>query len=244
MALLRLLHRLGPTDARLVTRDRALLWALVVPVLAAALIRWGLPPLSEWLWVQAAFDLEPYHALIAGAYVLVAPSMVGFVVGFLLLDERDDHVLDALRVTPVPLNDLFLYRVGMPVVLGTGITLAAYPWLGMTPLPAAPLVVASALGACSAPTIALFLVAYADNKVSGLALAKLMSAVSNLALVAWFVPMPWQLVAGVLPSYWPMKVVWQAAAGDPWAAVAAAGLCINVIAIALFAWRFRVALES
>src|SRR5688500_3478141 len=35
-----------------------------------------------------------------------SPSGVGFVGGFLLLDERDDRILDAIRVSPVPLNSL------------------------------------------------------------------------------------------------------------------------------------------
>ena len=104
--------------------------------------------------------------------------------------------------------------------------------------------VAAVLGAGTAPTLALALVGFADNKVSGIALAKLASALSNLALVAWFIPMPWQLLAGALPSYWPMKVVWQASAGASWEPYAVAGVVVNLLAIAVLVLRYRGVLEQ
>jgi len=238
-----LLRRIGPMDVRAILRDRLLLWFLVLPIVVAVLLGWGVPLLSGWLQARFAFDLIAYYPLIAGSYILVAPSMVGFVAGFLLLDERDDHVLDAWRVTPVSLNDLFLYRVGTPVVLGTVMTLGGYSLMQLAPISIGPLLVAAILGAGAAPTLALALAGFADNKVSGLAIAKLVSAASNLALVAWFIPMPWQLLAGVLPTYWPMKVVWQASGGASWEPYAAAGLAVSLLVIAMLCLRFRAVLE-
>jgi fluoroquinolone transport system permease protein len=238
-----LVRRVGPMDVRAILRDRLLLWFLVLPPVVAALLGWGIPLLTGWLQTRFGFDLIPYYPLIAGSYVLVAPSMVGFVVGFLLLDERDDHVLDAWRVTPVSLNDLFVYRVGAPVLLGTAMTLVGYGVLRLAPIPIGALISAAALGAGTAPAVALALVGFADNKVSAFAIAKFVSAVSNLALVAWFIPTPWQLLAGGLPSYWPMKVVWQAANGAAWEPYAAAGLVVNVVAITLLLMRFRAAFD-
>ena len=238
-----LLRRVGPMDLRAILRDRLLLWFLVLPPLVAVLLGWGAPSLSRWLLARFGFDLTPYYPLIAGSYVLVAPSMVGFVVGFLLLDERDDQVLDAWRVTPVSLNDLLLYRVGAPVVLGTVMTMAGYVLMGLAPIPTGALLVAAVLGAGTAPTLSLALVGFADNKVSGFAIAKLLSAVSNFALVAWFIPMPWQLLTGGLPSYWPMKVVWQASVGAPWEPYAAGGLAVNAVAISGLLIRYRAAFD-
>ena len=234
-----LLRRLGPMDARSVVRDRLLLWFLILPPLVAVLLGWGLPTLSRELLTRFDFDLVPYYPLVVSSYVLVAPSMIGFVVGFLLLDERDDRVLDAWRVTPVSLNALFFYRVGAPVVLGSVMTLAGYGLMQLSPVSLGALIVAASLAAGTAPALALALVGFADNKVSGFAIAKLASAASNLALVAWFIPMPWQLVAGVLPSYWPMKVLWQASAGGSWEAYATAGLAVNFVAIAVLFLRYR-----
>jgi fluoroquinolone transport system permease protein len=184
-----------------------------LPAVRCSTVALGVPALDEWLRVRAAFDLAPYHPLIAGSYALVAPSGVGFVGGFLLLDQRDDRILDAIRVTPVSVNTLLVYRLGAPLIIGGLITIVGYPLIGFVPLASITLIVATALSACVGPMLALLLTGFADNKVTGFALTKLFSAVANFALVAWFLPMPWQVAAGVVPSYWPMKMVWQAAAG-------------------------------
>jgi fluoroquinolone transport system permease protein len=234
-----LLRRLGPADLRNIRRDPILLWALVMPPCIAALLRWGVPALGESLRTRFGFDLTPYHPLIAGGYLLIAPSVVGFVGGFLLLDERDDRILDAIRVTPVPMSSLLTYRLGVPLIAGSVITVAGYSFIGVAGLALSQLIVAAALAACSGPILALLLIGFADNKVSGFAMAKLFSALSNVALIAWFVPMPWQLMAGLVPSYWPMKIVWQAAADAAWVEYAVAGLAVNVIAAWLLLRRFR-----
>jgi fluoroquinolone transport system permease protein len=42
--------------------------------------------------------------------VVVMPALVGMVIGFLLLDQRDDQTLAALQVTPLTLNGYLIYR--------------------------------------------------------------------------------------------------------------------------------------
>ncbi len=242
MNALGLLRRLGPVDLRNIRRDPLLLWALVLPLFVALVLRWIVPAFAEWLRARLAFDLEPYYPLIAGSFVLLVPSLVGFIGGFLLLDERDDRILDAIRVTPVTLNALLLFRLGIPLVIGIPLTVVGYRLANLAAVPASALLAAATLAGCSGPILALFLVGFAENKVSGFALTKLVTAVSNFALVAWFVPMPWQLSAGCLPSYWPMKIVWQAAAGEPWRSYAVAGLFVNGVAVGLLLRRFRRAL--
>jgi fluoroquinolone transport system permease protein len=214
-----------------------------LPPCVALLLRWGVPALGDWLRAGIAFELAPYHPLIAGAYTLVAPSGVGFVGGFLLLDERDDRILDAIRVTPVSVNSLLAYRLGAPLVVGGVITVVGYPLLGFSPLTPTSLLTATALAACVGPMLALLLMGFADNKVTGFALTKLFSAIANVALVAWFLPMPWQIAAGVVPSYWPMKVVWRAAAGETWFGYALAGVAVNVLVLAALLRHVRLVLS-
>ena len=51
------------------------------------------PRAGEALLAATGFDLAPYHALIMGGYLMTAPGIVGMVIGFLLLDERDARTL-------------------------------------------------------------------------------------------------------------------------------------------------------
>ena len=50
--------------------------------------------------------------------------------------------------------------------------------------------------------------------------------------------MPTQLFFGILPVYWPMKMVWLAAEGRPYGVYLAAGLVVNLVAVGLLMKRF------
>ena len=80
----RTLRALVDADARSLWRDPLLGWVLGLPLGVALLLRALVPRVQE-----ALFDLAPYHSLIMSAYLMTAPSIVGMVIGFLLLDERD-----------------------------------------------------------------------------------------------------------------------------------------------------------
>lgn len=235
---LTLLVRLGPVDLKNIRRDPLLFWVPVFPLLLALVIRWGVPPLAATVAASTGFDLAAWYPLLMSCFVVMMPGLIGTVTGFLLLDERDDGVLSAILVTPVSSGAYVGYRVATPLAVGFVATMLTYPLAGLTPLPVADLAAAALLGSFGAPFMALYLASFAENKVTGFAMMKLMNAVQILPVVGYFMPMPAQLLIGVLPSYWPMKVVWLAAAGRPYGAYVAAGLVVNAIAVAALMKRF------
>jgi fluoroquinolone transport system permease protein len=93
-------------DSRLLWRDPLLGWVLL-PVGLALLLRVLVPRAGEALLAAGGFDLAPYYSLIMGGYLMTAPGIVGMVIGFLLLDERDARTLTALRVTPLSITAIW-----------------------------------------------------------------------------------------------------------------------------------------
>ncbi len=233
-----LLLELAPVDLKNVRRDPLLKWLPVIPLLLALSIRWGAPALTAFMLRRTGFNLEPWYPRIMGSFAIALPGMIGMVVGFLLLDERDDGVLDALLVTPISTRAYVGYRVATPLAAGFVMTMLTYPLCRLTPLPWTDVAAAALLGSFGAPFMALFLASFADNKVTGFALMKLMNAAQILPVLAYFVSMPTQLLAGIVPSYWPMKLVWLAAEGRPYGLYLAVGLGVNVVAVGLLMRRF------
>ncbi len=225
------LRKVGPVDLKNVRRDHFLPWVIGLPFAIALLFRYGVPALAGWLQTSFGFDLVPYYPLIMSSFVVMAPSMVGMVIGFLLLDERDDQILTALMVTPMPFGAYLLYRIAVPLAAAIPVTLLGYVLAGLTPLPLGVLLLIALLGSMTGPIAALFLAVVADNKVSGFAIIKLLNSINVLPIAAYFIGMPWQLGAGVVPGYWPLKLVWLADAGRPLAAFAAAGFVVNAAVI-------------
>lgn len=224
-------------DSRLLWRDPLLGWVLLLPLALALLIRVVLPGIRAAL-LAAGFDFTPYAALIMGGYLMTAPGIVGMVIGFLLLDERDARTLSALRVTPLAMPQYLAYRIALPLLVGTAATLVGYPLTGISPLPPRALLAIASVAGLSAPLLALVLAIAAPNKVAGFAVVKVMNGVNLLPVVAFFIPRPLQFTAGVLPTYWPMRALWSAAAGEAYFGYLLTGAIVAGIALVAAAALF------
>jgi fluoroquinolone transport system permease protein len=171
-------------------------------------------------------------------YLMTAPGIVGMVIGFLFLDERDARTLTALRTTPLSMRQYLAYRIALPLLLGTASTLIGYPLPGLTPLALSTLLPIAIVAGFWAPTLALVLAIAAPNKVAGFAVVKVMNSVNLLPVVAYFVPRPLQFIAGIFPTYWPMRALWSAAAGESYGAYLVTGTVISGLALLLAVWLF------
>lgn len=244
MRALQAIRALGPIDARSIHRDAFLRWMIGIPIVVALLFRWAIPALGKHLLAAYGFDLSGYHGLIASFLLLLTPGLVGMVIGFLLLDQRDDHTLTALQVTPLTLNGYLLYRLLMPMALSAVMTLLIYPIAALVQVPWL-IVLGFALSAAPFAAIyALFLAAFAANKVQGFALMKAIGAVLWPPIVAYFVDSNWQLLCGIVPTYWPVKAFWLWYAGQSGAIIyLAIGLCYQLLLVVLLLRRFNTVMQ-
>jgi fluoroquinolone transport system permease protein len=241
MRALAVIRALAPIDAKSIRRDSYLGWVLLIPLGIAALVRWGVPRLSDWLAVSLDFDLAPYYVLITSyAVALMVPLLIGQLLGFLLLDERDDDTLTALLVTPLPLEDYLAYRIGLPLLGCTLLVMLAVLATDLVQLPLTLLGPIALLYALEAPMLTLLMASVCENKVQGFALVKAVGAVPLLSAAAYFLEEPWQYAAGVIPTFWPVKAFWLASEGSSAAfwAVFAAGLAVHVVILALLLRHF------
>ena len=208
MKAIRAIRALGPIDAKSVTRDPLLRWLVVYPIALALLIRWGAPALADRLLDRYDFDLTAYYVLIMSFLVELLPILTGMVVGFLLLDGRDDRTLTALQVTPLTLNGYLAYRLTSPMLLSVAMTLVVVPVAGLVRVGFGPLILMALGSAPLAPLFALLLGAFATNKVEGFALSKASGVLFFPPVVAYFVAPPWQWAFGLIPTYWPVRAFW------------------------------------
>ncbi|MFB9433044.1 ABC transporter permease [Streptoalloteichus tenebrarius] len=178
-----------------------------------------MPPLTEMLARRYDFDLTPHYPLLVTQFlVLGCPMLLGALAGLLVLDDRDQRTLTALRVTPVPVMTYAGYRAGTVVVVTTAYVVPTTWASGLVParlLPAALLV--GVLSGLLATLLALTVATFAGNKVEGMAIMRAAGIlVVGLPVLPWFVPGNWQALFAVLPAYWPAKAFWVAAEGGPY----------------------------
>jgi fluoroquinolone transport system permease protein len=235
---------LGPIDLRSVARDSMLRWLVALPILIALLLRWGVPVAAERVGRQYSIDLTPYFPLITSIVVLVTPMVAGTVIGFLLLDQRDDRTLSALQITPLTLAGYLAYRLAVPVLVSVVMTVIAVPLTGLVRIGVLPLVLVGLGAAPLAPGFALLLGAFAGNKVQGFAIMKAAGITNWPPIIAWFLPTVWQWVMGIVPTYWPVKLFWMLEAGEGgWWGYLAVGMAYQILLVLLLLRRFSTVLH-
>ena len=234
------LKALGPVDWRNVARDEMLRWMVIIPLLVAVVLRYGWSPLVAELQTNFQFDLEPYRIMIMSYQVIAAPIVFGVVIGFLLLDERDEGSLIALQVTPLSLTNYLVYRLGLPVVLTILLLLIAVPLAGFSTFSFGELLLLAMVTSPLAPMLSIFLAAFASNKVQGFAIMKGGGILFLLPFIAYFVGDPWQWLFGLFPTYWGPRLFWLLSEGASgvWLAVAS-GLLVQFVWIYLLGRRFN-----
>lgn len=240
MSAVTIVKALGMGDARSIGRDPLLRAMAVVPLGLAVAAQWVFPPAVARISALLQVDLvSPYAQLMAYVLLLLAPIICGIVVGFLLLDQVDDHTLRALQVTPLSLHDYLAYRLITPMLLSLVITLTALPLSGLTQVSGWALLLVTVATAPMAPLLALFLASFAANKVQGLALQKALGVLLVLPAISIYLPTSWRAVVGILPTYWPATVLWTLQTGSShiWAPLLI-GLAYQLLLIGLLLRRF------
>lgn len=216
MLSIKTMRALGAIDTGSVLADPLLRGLLVVPLLVALAMRGLLPLVLARISALAEVELGWLLAPLAGYTVAaIAPLIAGAVVGFLLLDQRDDQTLLALRVTPLPLGAYLTYRLAAPTLIGLFTTLVALALAGGLGLGLGEALLAALAAAPLAPLTALALAAFARNKLEGMALMKALNLLLAAPLGGLFLPEGWGLALAALPTFWVAQAIWALQAGAP-----------------------------
>jgi fluoroquinolone transport system permease protein len=222
----------GLGDLLNIIRDPLLKWMIVIPFAIAVLFRFLVPELSRW--AAPYIDLVPYYPMFMGLIVVMVPMLYGVCIGFLVLDERDEGMLAALKVTPVSMSSYLAYRITAPMLVSFVTSLAAIPIAGLANVDLLTTVVIAVVASLEAPFFALIFAVLAENKVQGFAIQKMLGTVLAIPLLAYFIDSRWEFVFYVVPTFWPIRAFWEGAAGGAnfWLYVAGA-LIYHVVLIAV-----------
>ncbi len=205
---------LAPNDLRLIWRDGFLLSFIVVVLPLACLgLHWLVPYVGDLVaeWVE----LEPYYGLIL-ANILVAgePVLLGFVIGVLFIEERDEGTLLALQASPLSLRSFLGYRLVAAMVISVLLTMIGVQLANLVPVSWLELLASAVLASLAVPIVALLYAVYVKNKVTALMFLKPVQIWGGVPTVLFFVPTPWQWIGSVPgPLYYPMRLFWSATDG-------------------------------
>ena len=227
---------LGITDMKNIFREQMLYFMFVfAPLLTFAGIRWLVP------WLGAKFPIIiPYYPLIVLFLILQIVTGMGFVIASILLDERDEDVLTAIRTTPISANAFLAYRLGFTYLIAFLFAIVAIQFSDLVDFNFLQIILLAFLFALVAPTMALLMVIFSRNKVEGLAVFKALNLFIFLPAITFFIDSVFQYIFAIFPLYWSYQYLWEIAhGGTAWGYLGFALVFNLLLLYSLFIWFKR-----
>ncbi|MDD2980868.1 MAG: ABC transporter permease [Hespellia sp.] len=190
--------------------DMMLAIACVAPVFIGSIFCFGIPRLegvvTEYFKMKSI--LKPYYQVFDVFLASITPVFYCFVAAMVILEERDDHITDALYASPLGKGGYLVSRLGIPGLLSFVITeglLLAFSLIHVSFLTRTFMAMN---GVLQGVIFSLMVVTISSNKLEGMAVTKLTSLMMLGVAMPWFLPEKVQYVFWFLPSYWMGKAVW------------------------------------
>ena len=152
------------------------------------------------------FSLAENFSVLFMFFTIAIPMIYSFIVAFLILDERDEHLLTVLRVMPISRNSYLIYRMFF-MSLFAFITLLIFPpFSGLvdgTQFSYPAYIPVAILFALFTPFLALLVASFATNKVQAFAIFKIGGTVFMLPIFAFFLNLgDLKYIFSPIPNFW------------------------------------------
>ena len=222
------------TDFKRLLREPVMALLFLVPLLIPVLLQMVVEYLIPFAQAYVAFDITPYHSYFLSFTLIIVPSLLGIVMGFMLLDDKDGHIAELMSVTPLGINQYLAIRLGFVSAFTFVYVIYSYYIFGMMLIPFWTLLFLAVLLSVHGAALGLLLFLVADDKVKGLTYAKglnlvILFAFADLLKLNWV-----RGLAMAFPPYWITRIIMHPGQVTALAAGAAAHLIWIVVLILFF----------
>lgn len=176
---------------------------LVYPIIFGLLGRYFLP----WVTDKYGFNFVPFNDLILVILVLFVPIAYGALIGFSILEDRDDNVLTNIKVTPLSIHQFLSFRLIAVYLLCVLATIFVMWFSKVGDISMKDIVLISLLASLEAPISGLLINSFAKNKIEGFAVMKIGGSIVVFPIVALFFNGARELFFSFAPGFWSAKVI-------------------------------------
>ncbi|MTI49285.1 ABC transporter permease [Sporosalibacterium faouarense] len=185
------------------SRDPLMKFMLFYPIILAIIGRFLLPYIAK----NSGFNIEQYADIIVVVLTLMTPIIFGALIGFSILDDRDDKILTSIKVTPLTIHQFLSFRLIMGLIL-SWVACAFVMWFSdIWSFSAGAIIAISLLASLASPMSGLLINALAKNKIEGFAIMKGTGAIIIFPIIALFFIDKKELLFSFAPGFWPAKAI-------------------------------------
>ncbi len=226
-------------DIKTIFRDGLLIASLLGPLFLALFIRLAFPWLADLSYDHLQLDLALHYPFALSFLIMFTPMMVGTMTGLILLDERDEHMLNYYAVTPLGQTGYLLYRLFIPAFSSFIFSFLVLPLASLIELNYMAIFPVAVLAAFQAPLVAVLMGAFAGNKVEGLTLTKGLGFLFAGPAAGYLAPHPWNYSGAIIPPFWITEAFMASFTPDPaYAIYLLGGFIVHIILLRYLLKRF------
>lgn len=225
-------------DLKLIVRDSTLVMALFGPI-AITLLLFFLPAIEGLIQSKIGFDLTPFRSFIVIFLSLVPGMLFAMIYGFIILDERDEDVIDFISITPLRKQGYLSYKLIMPMLLSAGFFLFIIFTTSLIRFNSVHAIAVAVMAALEAAIGTLFLVSFSENKVEGLAFSKVMGIMYLAIPLVFFWNSGWHWLSAFLPPFWIAQAFVHSQSASMWIWFdLVMGIAVHLVVLLLFLRAF------
>ncbi|HSJ68377.1 MAG TPA: hypothetical protein VK921_11900 [Anditalea sp.] len=191
------LRTLVRMDIKQIWLDATMRSFIMIPFILIIFVRFFVPYLTDIY----PFVAEYHHLIMMGAAIQTA-VMFGFITSFIILEEKDENVLQVIRILPISSFYFILYRMTFTFFISMLGALATISLGGLSYPGINSAILLSIQYGLAAPLIALTIITFAQNKIEGMAYFKAINLILLLPLASFFIKGDFRYIFSLIPSYW------------------------------------------
>jgi len=197
--------KLAVNDLRNIIRDRMFVFLFFAyPVMLILISRIIVHLIAPRIGDQ--FGLVKEFSVLFMFFTIAIPMIYSFLVAFLILDERDEHLLTVLRVMPISRNSYLIYRMFFMSLFAFIVLLIFPPLSGLVDFSLSSYqayIPVAILFALFTPFLALLVASFATNKVQAFAIFKIGGTVFMLPIFAFLLNLgEIKYIFSPVPNFW------------------------------------------
>ena len=190
-------------ELRNIARDKMYMFFAIYPIILG-FIGYLLVPYVDTHTSETSLVSE----IIVMFLILMTSYVFGALMGFTLLDDKDDKVLLSLKITPISVRHYIIIKVVLSFIFGVIATIIFILFTNFLPNAALwEIILITIIASLQAPGVTLIVNSLANNKVEGFVVMKISGMILILPIVAFYVTNWQEIFLAVGPGFWSARMI-------------------------------------
>ncbi|QVK17920.1 ABC transporter permease [Mycoplasmatota bacterium] len=184
-------------------RDSMMKVMLIYPLILCIIGRFVIPAIAK----TSHFEVDPIADYLVSVLILITPLIYGALIGFSILDDRDDKVLTSIRITPLSVHQFISFRLIVGTLLAFIGCIIVMWFSNIGSFTFGEIIALSFLSALATPVSGLIINALAHNKIEGFAVMKGTGTIIIFPIIALYFTDAKEFIFSLAPGFWPAKAI-------------------------------------